>query len=158
MAAEWARQGKPSVLGAVSGAVAGLVAITPASGFVGPAAALAIGAIGGFVCYLATSFLKKRLGYDDSLDAFGVHGVGGLVGAILTGVFAAAAFGGKSGAVDGNGGQIVTQLYGIVVAVGWSAGVTAFILFALKRTIGIRVDEESEREGLDIRAHGESVA
>ncbi len=158
MAGEWAHRGKPSVLGAISGAVAGLVAITPASGFVGPAAALAIGAAGGFVCYLATNGIKRRLGYDDSLDVFGVHGIGGIAGAVLTGVFATAGFGGKSGAVDGEGGQILTQLYGIAVTVAWSGGVTALVLFGLKATIGIRVDEESEREGLDIRAHGESVA
>ena len=158
MAGEWAHRGKPSVLGAISGAVAGLVAITPASGFVGPAAALAIGAAGGFVCYLATNGIKRRLGYDDSLDVFGVHGIGGIAGAALTGVFATAGFGGKSGAVDGEGGQILTQLYGIAVTVAWSGGVTALVLFGLKATIGIRVDEESEREGLDIRAHGESVA
>ncbi|MSO70264.1 MAG: ammonium transporter [Alphaproteobacteria bacterium] len=158
MAGEWAHRGKPSVLGAISGAVAGLVAITPASGFVGPAAALAIGATGGFVCYLATNGIKRRLGYDDSLDVFGVHGIGGIAGAVLTGVFATAGFGGKSGAVDGEGGQILTQLYGIAVTVAWSGGVTALVLFGLKATIGIRVDEESEREGLDIRAHGESVA
>jgi Amt family ammonium transporter len=157
MAAEWARQGKPSVLGALSGAVAGLVAITPASGFVTPAAALAIGALGGFASYLATSHLKRRLGYDDSLDVFGVHGIGGIVGAILTGVFATAAYGGASGAIDGNGGQIVTQLYGLAVTAAWSAVVSAAILIVLKRTIGLRVSEPGEREGLDIHAHGESV-
>ena len=158
MAAEWARQQKPSVLGAISGAVAGLVAITPASGFVGPGAALAIGAIGGVVCYFATNGIKRRLGYDDSLDAFGVHGIGGMVGAVLTGVFATAGFGGKSGAVDGAGFQIVTQLYGIAVTIAWSGAVSFAVLLVLKRTVGLRVDEESEREGLDIRAHGESVA
>jgi Amt family ammonium transporter len=158
MAAEWSRKGQPSVLGAVSGAVAGLVAITPASGFVGPAAALAIGATGGAVCYLATNGIKRALRYDDSLDVFGVHGIGGMVGALLTGVFATVGFGGKSGAVDGNGGQIVTQLYGIAVTIAWSGAVSAVALYALKVTIGLRVDEESEREGLDIRAHGESVA
>ncbi|MGD9538124.1 MAG: ammonium transporter [Alphaproteobacteria bacterium] len=157
MAAEWARQGKPSVLGALSGAVSGLVAITPASGFVTPVAALAIGALGGFACYLATSHLKRRLGYDDSLDVFGVHGIGGIVGAVLTGVFATAAFGGASGAVDGNAGQIVTQLYGLAVTAAWSAVVSAAILIVLKRTIGLRVSEPGEREGLDIHAHGESV-
>ena len=158
MAAEWARQQKPSVLGAISGAVAGLVAITPASGFVGPGAALAIGTIGGVVCYFATNGIKRRLGYDDSLDAFGVHGIGGMVGAVLTGVFATAGFGGKSGAVDGAGFQIVTQLYGIAVTIAWSGAVSFAVLLVLKRTVGLRVDEESEREGLDIRAHGESVA
>jgi Amt family ammonium transporter len=157
MAAEWARKGKPSVLGAVSGAVAGLVAITPASGFVGPAAALAIGALAGLACYGATTWLKHALRYDDSLDVFGVHGAGGMVGALLTGVFASAAFGGKSGAVDGVAGQIGTQIYGIVVTIAWSGAVSAAVLFVLKRTIGLRVDEEAEREGLDIRAHGESV-
>jgi Amt family ammonium transporter len=157
MAAEWARKGKPSVLGAVSGAVAGLVAITPASGFVGPAAALAIGALAGLACYGATTWLKHALRYDDSLDVFGVYGAGGMVGALLTGVFASAAFGGKSGAVDGVAGQIGTQIYGIVVTIAWSGAVSAAVLFVLKRTIGLRVDEEAEREGLDIRAHGESV-
>ena len=157
MAAEWARQGKPSVLGALSGAVAGLVAITPASGFVTPAAALAIGALGGGASYLATSHLKRRLGYDDSLDVFGVHGIGGIVGALLTGVFATAAYGGVSGAVDGNGAQVLTQLYGLAVTAAWSAAVSAAILIALKRTIGLRVSEPGEREGLDIHAHGESV-
>jgi len=157
MAAEWARQGKPSVLGALSGAIAGLVAITPASGFVTPAAALAIGALGGFASYLATSHLKRRLGYDDSLDVFGVHGIGGIVGAILTGVFATAAYGGASGAIDGNGAQILTQLYGLAVTAAWSAAVSAAILIVLKRTIGLRVSEPGEREGLDIHAHGESV-
>ena len=157
LVAEWARQGKPSVLGALSGAVAGLVAITPASGFVTPAAALAIGALGGLACYLATSHLKHRFGYDDSLDVFGVHGVGGIVGAILTGVFATSAYGGASGAVDGAPIQIVKQLYGLVVTVAWSAIVTAAILLVLKRTIGLRVSEHGEREGLDIHAHGESI-
>jgi len=158
MAGEWARKGKPSVLGAISGAVAGLVAITPAAGFVGPAGALAIGAIAGIGCYGATSWLKHKLRYDDSLDVFGVHGVGGMIGALLTGVFADAAFGGKSGAVDGAAGQIGTQIYGVVITIAWSGAISAAILFGLKRTIGLRVDEESEREGLDIRSHGESVA
>ena len=157
MAAEWTRQGKPSVLGALSGAVAGLVAITPASGFVSPAAALAIGALGGLACYLSTAHLKHRLGYDDSLDVFGVHGIGGIVGAVLTGVFATAAFGGASGAVDGNFGQIGTQVWGFALTAAWSALASTLILLALRHTIGLRVDETGEREGLDIHAHGESV-
>jgi Amt family ammonium transporter len=158
MAAEWARQGKPSVLGALSGAVAGLVAITPASGFVTPAAALAIGALGGGASYLATSHLKRRLGYDDSLDVFGVHGVGGIVGALLTGVFAVEAIGGTGGLLEGNAGQVGLQVYGIAVTVVYCAVVTAILVKVIDVIFKIRVDEESEREGLDIRLHGESVA
>ncbi|MGD9537778.1 MAG: ammonium transporter [Alphaproteobacteria bacterium] len=158
MAIEWLEKGKASVLGIISGAIAGLVAITPAAGFVAPASSLAIGALGGLFAYLASTKLKHWLKYDDSLDVFGVHGIAGFVGAILTGVFAAAAFGGKSGAVDGAGEQILTQLYGVVVTIAWCAVVTGAIMLALKATIGVRVSEDSEREGLDIRAHGESVA
>ena len=158
MLAEWLLTGKPSVLGIISGAIAGLVAITPAAGFVNAAGALAIGGIGGMACFAAAYWLKRRLRYDDSLDVFAVHRIGGMVGAILTGVFATEAIGGAAGAIDGNGGQVLTQLYGVAVTIAYTGVVTFVILKAIDLTIGLRVTEESEREGLDIRAHGESVA
>jgi Amt family ammonium transporter len=158
MLAEWLLTGKPSVLGIISGAIAGLVAITPAAGFVNAAGALAIGGIGGMACFAAAYWLKRRLRYDDSLDVSAVHGIGGMVGAILTGVFATEAIGGAAGAIDGNGGQVLTQLYGVAVTIAYTGVVTFVILKAIDLTIGLRVTEESEREGLDIRAHGESVA
>ncbi len=158
MLAEWGLKGKPSVLGIISGAIAGLVAITPAAGFVNAAGALGIGGIAGIACFAAAFWLKRRLRYDDSLDVFAVHGVGGIVGAILTGVFAMETIGGAPGAVDGNGGQVLTQLYGVAVTIAYTGAVTFVILKAIDLTIGLRVTEESEREGLDIRAHGESVA
>ncbi len=157
---EWGVKGKPSVLGAISGAVAGLVAITPASGFVGVDGALAIGVAAGVICYFASTSLKHALKYDDSLDVWGVHGVGGIVGAILTGVFAKASITGASsplGALEGNVGQIWTQIYGIGATVIWSAVVTTIILFIVKAIVGVRVDEEAERDGLDIALHGESI-
>jgi len=159
MFVEWAVKGKPSVLGIISGAVAGLVAITPAAGFVDPMGALIIGLIAGVVCWWASTSLKKMMGYDDSLDAFGVHGVGGFVGAVLTGVFAVAAVGGegKSGLIDGNAGQIVTQLYGAGVVIVYCAVVTFIIAKALDMIIGLRVDKDVEREGLDVNLHGEAV-
>ncbi len=158
MLAEWLLTGKSSVLGIISGAIAGLVAITPAAGFVNAAGALAIGGISGMACFAAAYWLKRRLRYDDSLDVFAVHGIGGMVGAILTGVFATEAIGGAAGAIDGNGGQVLTQLYGVAVTIAYTGVVTFVILKAIDLTIGLRVTEESEREGLDIRAHGESVA
>ena len=158
MLAEWLLTGKPSVLGIISGAIAGLVAITPAAGFVNAAGALAIGGISGMACFAAAYWLKRRLRYDDSLDVFAVHGIGGMVGAILTGVFATEAIGGAAGTIDGNGGQVLTQLYGVAVTIAYTGVVTFVILKAIDLTIGLRVTEESEREGLDIRAHGESVA
>jgi ammonium transporter, Amt family len=164
-AAEWLRNGKPSALGAISGAVAGLVAITPASGFVGPMSALAIGLVAGVVCYLMVTLVKGWFGYDDSLDAFGVHGAGGTVGALLTGVFATLAINpvfknaqGKPLAVgwlDGNFGQIGNQLAGIAVAWVLAIGGTLLILFLVDRTIGLRVPEEQEIQGLDLSQHGE---
>ncbi len=159
MFAEWIFKGKPSVLGIISGAVAGLVAITPASGFVDPRGALAIGVAVGVICYWSTSSLKHALGYDDSLDAFGVHGIGGAVGAILTGVFAVAWVGGagKSGLIDGNPHQVVTQLYGVVVTVVYDAIVSLILLKLVDLTIGLRVDNDVEREGLDLAIHGEAV-
>jgi Amt family ammonium transporter len=157
MFAEWVTRGKPTVLGIISGAVSGLVAITPASGFVGPFGALIIGLVAGVICYWGATSLKKSLGYDDSLDAFGVHGIGGIVGAILTGVFAVEAIGGTKGALEGNGGQILKQIYGIAGTVIWCGVATFVILMVIKFTIGLRVSEEEEADSLDLRLHGESV-
>jgi len=159
MFAEWLVRGKPSVLGIVSGAVAGLVAITPASGFVNPVGGLVIGIVAGVVCFWSATSLKKALGYDDSLDAFGVHGVGGFTGAILTGVFAVQAIGGdgKKGLIDGNAGQVLTQLWGCLVTMAWCAFATFIILKLIDAMIGLRVAAEEEVEGLDINLHGETV-
>ena len=154
---EWATHKKPTVLGVVSGAVAGLVAITPAAGFVGPKGALVIGILSGLVCFWGATSLKHKLGYDDSLDVFAVHGLGGITGAILTGVFAVEAIGGTAGAIEGNVAQIGTQFYGIIATILWSAIATAVIIFILDKTIGIRVDHDSEAEGLDLSQHGESI-
>jgi Amt family ammonium transporter len=159
MFAEWISRGKPSVLGIISGAVAGLVAITPASGFVNPTGALAIGIVAGVVCFWGATWLKHAMGYDDSLDAFGVHGLGGFVGAILTGVFAVEAIGGdgKKGLIDGNAGQVLTQLWGCLVCITWCAVATFVILKIVDVVIGLRVTTEEEVEGLDINLHGETV-
>jgi Amt family ammonium transporter len=157
MFVEWAVRGKPTVIGICSGAVAGLVAITPASGFVGPGGALALGAIAGVVCYFGATSLKSFFGYDDALDCFGVHGVGGAVGAVLTGVFAVNEFGGTSGAIEGNYGQILNQLIGVGIVIAYDLVVSLIILAVLKFTIGLRVDEETEMEGLDLALHGEAV-
>ena len=156
---EWGLRGKPSVLGIISGAVGGLVAITPASGFVDPRAALIIGIIAGAACYWGATSLKNALGYDDSLDAFGVHGIGGAVGAMLTGVFAVSAIGGdgKSGLIDGNAYQIVVQGYGVVVVAVYGAIVSLILLKVIDLAIGLRVDADTEREGLDLAIHGEVV-
>jgi Amt family ammonium transporter len=156
MFAEWVLHRKPSVLGIASGAVAGLVAITPASGTCGPVGALAIGFAAGLVCFLASTKLKRALGYDDSLDVFGVHAVGGIVGALLTGVFAAATFGGK-GLAEGVtiGGQVWIQFLGILVTIALSAVVTWVLLKLIDVTIGLRVSEEEETEGLDLSQHNE---
>ncbi len=157
MFAEWIFKGKPSVLGVISGAIAGLVAITPASGYVDPTGALIIGAAAGLVCYWGATGLKRMFGYDDSLDVFAVHGLGGIVGALLTGVFAVEAIGGAAGLIEGNPGQVLTQAYGIVVTIVYSGVVSLIILLIIKGVIGLRVSEEEEREGLDIQLHGESV-
>jgi Amt family ammonium transporter len=160
MFAEWLARGKPSVLGIVSGAVAGLVAITPASGFVDPMGALIIGLVAGIVCFVASTTVKNALGYDDSLDVWGVHGVGGVVGAILTGVFARASIAGKDaplGLIDGNAGQVLTQIYGVVITIVFTAVVSLIILKIIDWTIGLRVDEATERDGLDLNLHGETV-
>jgi ammonium transporter, Amt family len=159
MFAEWIVKGKPSVLGIISGAVAGLVAITPASGFVDPRGALIIGIAAGVICYWGTTGLKHALGYDDSLDAFGVHGVGGTVGAILTGVLAVSWVGGegKSGLIDGNPHQVIVQLYGIAVVVIYDVIASLILLKLVDLTIGLRVESDIEREGLDLGMHGEAV-
>jgi len=164
-AAEWIRNGKPSALGAISGCVAGLVAITPASGFVGPMPALLIGLIAGVGCYLMVAKVKAVLGYDDSLDAFGVHGVGGTIGALLTGVFATSlvnpifkdARGSvlPSGMVDGNYHQILNQAVGVVIAIVLAAVGTYIILRIVDFAIGVRVPAEHEVQGLDLTQHGE---
>jgi len=157
MFAEWMLRSKPSVLGIVSGAVSGLVAITPASGYVGPGGALMIGLAAGLACFWAATSLKNRLGYDDSLDVFGVHAVGGIVGALLTGVFAVEAIGGTPGVLEGNPGQILIQLEGIAVTIAY-CGVMSFVLLKIIGAVmGLRVDDETEVGGLDINLHGEVV-
>jgi len=157
MFSEWLVHGKPTMLGIASGAIAGLVAITPACGFVDVKGALVIGIAAGIGCYVMSTGVKKALGYDDSLDVFGVHGVGGIIGAVLTGVFAVEAIGGTPGLLEGNFGQVWIQIYGILATVAWCAIATFVILMVLKYTIGIRVSEQAEVEGLDVALHGESV-
>jgi Amt family ammonium transporter len=164
MFAEWITRGKPSVLGIISGAVAGLVAITPASGFVFPGGALIIGAVAGVVCFWASTSLKRALKYDDSLDAFGVHAVGGIVGALLTGVFAVGALSattaapeGTAGLLYGNPGQLLLQFYGVAFTVIYTAIVSFILLKIVDVVIGLRVSDEAERDGLDLSMHGETV-
>jgi len=157
MFAEWMVRGKPSVLGIVSGAVAGLVAITPASGFVDPTGALIIGIVAGVACFWAATSLKKMVGYDDSLDVWGVHGIGGIVGALLTGVFAREAIGGTAGLLEGNAAQVGLQVYGIVATLIYCSIATFIILKVVDLIIGLRVSEETERDGLDLALHGEVV-
>ena len=152
MIVEWVHRKKPTLLGMASGAVAGLVAVTPASGFVAPTGALWIGLIAGAVCYGSAVFLKTALKYDDSLDAFGVHGVGGFVGAILTGVFADATI---NALPAGHG--VLTQFLGCVGTIVWSGGVTFLILMVCKFTTGLRVSQEDEMMGLDLALHGEAI-
>jgi len=163
--AEWWRNGKPSALGAISGAVAGLVAITPASGFVGPMPALAIGLLAGSFCFWMVTKVKSRFRYDDSLDAFGVHGAGGTLGAILTGVFASSAINPifkdsqgnplPSGLLEGNASQLLNQLVGVFIAWGLAIVGTLLILKVVDLTIGLRVTKEHEIQGLDLSQHGE---
>jgi ammonium transporter, Amt family len=162
-AAEWLKNGRASALGAISGAVAGLVAITPAAGFVGPMPALAIGAVAGALCFGMVTKVKAAFGYDDALDAFGVHGAGGTIGALLTGVFAQQVinpiFGaGKAvGGLDGHWGQVGNQLVGVLVAWGFALLGTIVLLKIVDLTTGLRVAEEHEVEGLDITQHGEEA-
>ena len=157
MTVEWIVKGKPSVLGIITGSIGGLVTVTPASGFINPVGALWIGFAAGVCCYLGATWLKTKFKYDDSLDCFGVHGIGGIVGALLTGVFASSAVGGVSGLLEGNANQLLIQLQGVLVSVVWCAVVTFLILMALKATIGLRVSEEVERAGLDHALHGEAL-
>jgi ammonium transporter, Amt family len=154
---EWWDRGKPSVLGMISGAIAGLGTITPASGFVAPWHGVVIGIVAGALCYWGCTKLKQKLGYDDSLDVFGVHGIGGATGTILVGVFAVAAIGEKPGLIEGNTSQIVTQLYGVVVTLIWSGVLTFVILKVIDFIVPLRVRNEDEQAGLDISLHGESL-
>src|SRR5712692_2895513 len=154
---EWAHRSKPTVVGICTGAVACLVAITPASGFVGPVGSMAIGVGAGFACYIGAVWLKNLFGYDDALDAFGVHAVGGAAGAILTGVFAISEYGGTSGLIEGNAGQVINQLIGVGIVAVYDAVVSLVILKVVDVVIGLRVDVEIEREGLDLSLHGETV-
>ncbi len=157
MVAEWIFHRKPTVLGVTSGAIAGLVGITPAAGFVDPMGGLFIGIGAGFAAFFFSTTVKKAMGYDESLDVFGVHGIGGIVGAILTGVFAVEAIGGTAGLLEGNVAQVWIQIYGILATIIWCALATFVILIVLKYTIGLRVPEPVEIEGLDVNLHGEVV-
>jgi Amt family ammonium transporter len=159
--AEWMRNGKPSILGGITGAVAGLVAITPASGFVTPMAALIIGFIAGLVCYWSVAILKRQLGYDDSLDAFGVHGVGGTLGAILTGIFANSSVqqvgDGPVGLLEGNAGQALNNLLGVLITWVLAAVATIIILKIADAIVGLRASNSDETQGLDLTQHGEEA-
>ena len=164
MTVEWMAKGKPSVLGILSGAVAGLVAITPASGFVAPGGSLVIGVVAGAVCFWACTSLKNKMGYDDSLDTFGVHCIGGITGAILTGVFAVGAFsatsdipGGSPGLLEGNAKQVLIQCVGVITTLVWSGGISFVLYKVVDAIVGLRVDPEIEVEGLDLGLHGEAV-
>jgi Amt family ammonium transporter len=160
MFAEWITKGKPSVLGAISGAVAGLVAITPASGFVLPGASIVIGLAAGAICFWSATALKHMLGYDDSLDAFGVHGIGGIVGALLTGVFSFGPLSATDASPDGSPGglaQLILQCKGVAATIVYSGVGTLILLYITKALVGLRVTEEEEREGLDITLHGETI-
>jgi ammonium transporter, Amt family len=164
MAAEWWTRGKPSVLGILSGAIAGLGTITPASGFVLPWHALVIGAAAGLVCFWACTWLKQRLNYDDSLDVFGIHGVGGVLGTLATGVFAVGALSattanpaGLPGLLEGNAAQLQTQFIGVVVTVAWCGIVTFIVLKVIDLMVGLRVSPDAERMGLDVTQHGEAL-
>src|SRR3981189_1054407 len=157
MLVEWALKGKPTVVGICSGAVAGLVAITPASGFVGPVGAFAIGIAAGVFCYWGCTGLKRMFSYDDALDCFGVHAVCGIVGALLTGVFAVEQYGGTAGALEGNVGQFLNQCIGVATVFVYDAVASLIILTVVKMFVGLRVTENTEREGLDLALHGEAI-
>jgi ammonium transporter, Amt family len=157
MLVEWIHRSKPTVIGISSGAVAGLVAITPASGFVGPVGSMCIGVAAGVICYWGVTGLKHMHGIDDALDCFGVHAVGGIVGALLTGVFAISEYGGTAGLIEGNPGQMINQVEGICVVIVYDAIVSLIILKIIDAIIGLRVSDEVERDGLDFALHGEVV-
>lgn len=157
MFAEWGFGKKPSLLGILSGAIAGLVAITPAAGFVGPVGAFFIGLIAGIVCYWASTKLKNKLGYDDSLDVFGIHGVGGTVGALLTGIFAKEAIGGTAGLLEGNTGQLWLQFIGVTFTIVYTGVFTYVILKIVNLITPLRATVEEEIQGLDLRQHGEQI-
>src|ERR1700686_1576128 len=157
MLVEWMMRGKPTVLGICSGAVAGLVAITPASGFVGPVGSMAIGVAAGIFCYWGVTGLKRMLGVADALDAFGVHAVGGIVGALLTGVFAVEQYGGTAGVLEGNIGQFFNQCIGVAIVFVYDAVASLIILTVIKMFVGLRVTQDIERDGLDLALHGEVV-
>jgi ammonium transporter, Amt family len=157
MLIEWMLRGKPTVIGICSGAVAGLVAITPASGFVGPIGAIFIGIAAGIMCYWGCTGLKQLFGYDDALDVFGVHAVGGATGALLTGVFAISEYGGTAGLIEGNPGQVLNQLIGIGVVFVYDAVATLIILKVVDLAIGLRASPEAERDGLDLALHSETI-
>jgi Amt family ammonium transporter len=163
LAVEWAAKGKPSLLGGVSGAIAGLVAVTPASGFAGPAGAIVLGLLAGAVCFVFCSTVKNKLGYDDSLDVFGIHCIGGILGALATGILVNPALGG-TGIMDYAAGkvadydfaaQMAAQIKAVLLTLAWSGIGSALILFALNATVGLRPSAEQEREGLDLVDHGE---
>jgi Amt family ammonium transporter len=156
-AIEWSTRRKPSVLGMISGAVAGLGTITPASGFVEPWHGIVIGAVAGLLCFWACTSLKQRFNYDDSLDVFGVHGIGGMTGTLLAGVFATAAIGGTSGLIEGNPQQLLIQFYGVAVTLVWSGGMTFILLKLVGAFVPLRVSLQQELEGLDISQHGEAL-
>src|SRR4051812_33901293 len=153
----WSTRRKPSVLGMISGAVAGLGTITPASGFVEPWHGIVIGIAAGTLCSWACTSLKQRFNYDDSLDVFGVHGIGGITGTLLAGVFATAAIGGTAGLIEGNPNQLLLQLYGVAVTLAWSGGVTFILLKLVGAFVPLRVSQQQELEGLDISQHGEAL-
>jgi ammonium transporter, Amt family len=157
MVLEWWTRGKPSVLGMISGAVAGLGTITPASGFVLPWHGIVIGLLAGAICFWACTQLKQKLGYDDSLDVFGVHGIGGTTGTLLCGVFAVAAIGETAGLLEGNPGQLLYQVYGILAVAAWSGIATVVLLKVIELVVPLRVSKQSEIEGLDVTQHGEAL-
>ena len=157
MAIEWVRHKKPSVLGIISGAVAGLVAITPACAYVSPIGAVAIGALAGLFCFYGATSLKRKFGYDDSLDVFGVHGIGGFVGIIGIGIFGSQTWGGTTGLLQGSSAQLIIQIQGALIVAAWCAVVSFAILWVIKKTIGLRVSREDEVNGLDLSLHGEVV-
>lgn len=156
-AIEWATRRKPSVLGMISGAVAGLGTITPASGFVEPWHGIVIGVVAGVVCFWACTSLKQRFNYDDTLDVFGIHGIGGLLGTLMTGVFATAAIGGTAGLIEGNPKLLLTQAYGVAAVFVWTGGMTFVLLKVVDMLAGLRVPHEHEVEGLDLTQHGEAL-